>query len=162
MKYVFDRTIEDVMRAIELRGKVTQSGITALTPGEQTEYLSGLKGAYNYQDLNRVEGNTQELAARLVVGGYAVDVSSPKTWTMADFPTAGELERIRQNIVALRAALKLHSSVPQTPSNLNPMDIGKANNIELIQYSINKALNAITSMLVNLGTFYMGEGGFLI
>lgn len=160
--YVFDRTIEDVMRAIELRGKVSNGGIASLTAAEQTEYLNGLKGTYNYQDLNRVEGNTQELAARLDVAGYAVDVSAPKTWAMEDFPTIGELERIRQNIVALRAALKLHSSVPQTPSNLNTMDIGKANNLERIQYEVDKALNAITSMLVNLGTFYMGEGGFLI
>lgn len=162
MKYVFDRTIEDVMRAIELRGKVSTNGIVGLTAEEQAEYLAGLKGTYNYQDLNRVEGNTQELAARLAVGGYAANVSAPKTWTMADFPTVGELERIRQNIVALRKALKLPSSVPQTPSNLNPMDIGKANNLERIQYAVDKALNAITSMLINLGTFYTGEGGFLI
>lgn len=160
--YVFDRTIEDVMRAIELRGKVSNGGIASLTEAEQTEYLSGLKGTYNYQDLNRIEGNTQELAARLAVGGYAADVSDPRTWTAEDFPTKGELERVRQNIVALRTALKLHSSVPQTPSSLDPMDIGKANNIERIQYSVDRALNAITSMLVNLGTFYIGEGGFLI
>lgn len=162
MTYVFDRTIEDVMRAIELRGKVTSGGIAALTAEEQAEYNAGLKGAYNYQDLNRVEANTYALSERLRAAGYAVQTTLPALWTRSNIPTKSSLERIRKNIEVIRGALKLRSNAPSTPNSLDPMDVSKANNIERIQYEVDLAINAITSMLVNLGTFYMGEGGFLI
>lgn len=51
---IYDRTQADVDRVYELKGKILAGGLSALTDAEKTEYMAGMKGAYNYTDLNRV------------------------------------------------------------------------------------------------------------
>ena len=52
---IFDRTQADVDRVFELKNKIlTGGGLSALTPEEQTEYMAGMKGAYNATDFNRI------------------------------------------------------------------------------------------------------------
>jgi hypothetical protein len=46
MIFVYDRTIEDVMRAIELSGRITSKGFDSLTADEKAEWQAGLKGCY--------------------------------------------------------------------------------------------------------------------
>ena len=58
---VTDRTQADVERVRELAAK----GFAAMTAAEQAEWLTGMKGAYNAADLNRVGIALNYLAARL-------------------------------------------------------------------------------------------------
>ena len=51
---VFNRTQADVDRVFILKNKILTGGLTALSDEEKTEYMAGMKGAYNYQDMNRV------------------------------------------------------------------------------------------------------------
>lgn len=67
------------------------------------------KGYCNAVDLNRLEGNCGWLGERLRPG------LRMKEWVREDFPTAGELARILENIAALRAAYYTRSDVPATP-----------------------------------------------
>lgn len=71
MNLIYDRTAEDVERALAL-AKKAEAG--TLTDTEKTEWLAGMKGCYNITDLNRVEAKVRELAAELNAAGYAVAV----------------------------------------------------------------------------------------
>ena len=71
MNLIYDRTAEDVERALAL-AKKAEAG--TLTDTEKTEWLAGMKGCYNASDMNRVEAAVQTLAAELNAAGYAVAV----------------------------------------------------------------------------------------
>ena len=71
MNLIYDRTAEDVERALAL-AKKAEAG--TLTDAEKTEWLAGMKGCYNAADMNRVEAAVQTLAAELNAAGYAAAV----------------------------------------------------------------------------------------
>ena len=73
MNLIYDRTAEDVERALAL-AKKAEAG--TLTDVEKTEWLAGMKGCYNAADMNRVEAAVQTLAAELNAAGYAVKVDA--------------------------------------------------------------------------------------
>lgn len=52
--------------------QLTVLGWDNMTEEQRAEWLAGLKGAYNYTDLNRVTAALDYLAARLNESGYAV------------------------------------------------------------------------------------------
>ena len=69
MNLIYDRTAEDVERALAL-AKKAEAG--TLTDVEKTEWLAGMKGCYNATDMNRVEAAVKTLAAELRKYGYSV------------------------------------------------------------------------------------------
>lgn len=71
MNLIYDRTAEDVERALAL-AKKAEAG--TLTDAEKAEWLAGMKGCYNVADMNRVEAAVQTLAAELNAAGYPVAV----------------------------------------------------------------------------------------
>ena len=76
MNLIYDRTAEDVERALAL-AKKAEAG--TLTDAEKAEWLAGMKGCYNAADMNRVEAAVQTLAAELNAAGYAVEVGNTHT-----------------------------------------------------------------------------------
>ena len=71
MNLIYDRTAEDVERALAL-AKKAEAG--TLTGTEKTEWLAGMKGCYNAADMNRVEAAVKQLAAELNAAGYPAAV----------------------------------------------------------------------------------------
>lgn len=71
MNLIYDRTAEDVERALTL-AKKAEAG--TLTDAEKTEWLAGMKGCYNATDMNRVEAAVKALAAELNTAGYPAAV----------------------------------------------------------------------------------------
>ena len=71
MNLIYDRTAEDVERALAL-AKKAEAG--TLTDAEKAEWLAGMKGSYNATDLNRVEAAVKQLAAELNAAGYPTAV----------------------------------------------------------------------------------------
>ena len=71
MNLIYDRTAEDVERALAL-AKKAEAG--TLADAEKTEWLAGMKGCYNAADMNRVEAAVQTLAAELNAAGYPAAV----------------------------------------------------------------------------------------
>lgn len=71
MNLIYDRTAEDVERALTL-AKKAEAG--TLTDVEKAEWLAGMKGCYNAADMNRVEAAVQTLAAELNAAGYPAAV----------------------------------------------------------------------------------------
>ena len=153
---VFDRTAEDVERVKTLKSQIMTYGLSSLSQAERTEYLAGMKGAYNYTDMNRVGQAVAFLAQRLTalpgeleayrasigVGEDAIfnlpynpdQVSvNPKTdWSVTDIPTVSQIKTYLANISNLRSILALPSGTPSPPSNLNAMTYTTANNLEKI------------------------------
>lgn len=75
---IIDRTSADVSYARQQTLKILRSGWDSLTESEQSEYLAGLKGAYNPSDLNRVTHAMEYLVERLRSYGYAVKYEKVK------------------------------------------------------------------------------------
>ena len=72
---IYDRTLEDVAEVRRLLAKLDPETGDGLTAAEQAKWDAGLKGAYNFTDLNRVESAVKLLAAALTSAGYLVKVT---------------------------------------------------------------------------------------
>ena len=62
---IFDRTQADVDRVFSLKNKILTEGLSSLSAEEKAEYMAGMKGAYNFQDMNRVGQAVQYIANRM-------------------------------------------------------------------------------------------------
>ena len=83
---IYDRTQTDVTYAAELNRKLGRG--EALTSQELVDWNAGLKGAYNANDLNRVDAAVRELGGMLTAAGYPVEYVDPRGIT----PSGGSNE----------------------------------------------------------------------
>lgn len=153
MNLITDRTAADVERYLTLRNK----GFENLTAAEKTEWLSNMKGAYNYTDLNRVEDAVQYLANKLRERGYRADVSARKTWTMSSLPTLSDMNTYLENIKILRNAFATLSTTPQAPSTIKGFTYKEANAIEQIIVDVDQLLDNMMSAWFFSGDLFSGE-----
>lgn len=153
MNLITDRSAADVERYLTLRNK----GFANLTTAERTEWLSPMKGAYNYTDLNRVEEAVQYLAGKLRERGYRADVSSAKTWSMNSLPTMADMNRYLNNIKVIRGAFATLRTTPQAPESIAGFTYREANAIEQIIFDVNQLLENMISVWFFSGDLYSGE-----
>lgn len=161
---IFDRTQADVDRVYALKQKILTGGLTSLTAEEKSEYMGGMRGAYNATDLNRVGQAVSYLADRFTdlpgeleayreEKGVADDelyhvpydpstvVVSPKqNWTVADIPTNSQVQTYLNNLLMLRRQLVLPADAPMVPTSLNNLTFDTANQIEYLLWLVNTAL----------------------
>ena len=128
---IYDRTTSDVNYA-----KTHQS---------DNEFL---KGAYNYTDLNRVETWCEYLATELNNVGYSINITTKTDWTMADFPTKAEMERVRLNIRQIMTGYHFITKIYQETPNFKYFH---ANRWEQI-------LNEICWLMVGMKDWYTYSG----
>ena len=83
MNLITDRTTQDVNRVKFLAAKAWQD----MTEAERAEWLSPMKGAYNYTDLNRVEEAVAFVAGRLKEFGYLSTLPATRVWSAKDIPS---------------------------------------------------------------------------
>ena len=69
IEMITDRTMSDV----ELVKSLVKKGLKRMTDDEKRSFLSGMKGAYNYTDFNRVESIVKYLSDRLVKVPVEID-----------------------------------------------------------------------------------------
>ena len=166
---VFDRTQEDVDRVKDFKRRILNNGWNSLSQAEKTEYLAGMKGAYNATDLNRIgqaidfiAGNMVAAAATLAayraargvaedsqfdlpVNTSAVSEIDAKTdWTIPDIPAKAQTDQILADIATLRAGMPLPVDAPDLPANMDALDYLIANDIEYLLYAIDEAFNGLT------------------
>lgn len=153
MNLITDRTAADVERYLTLRNK----GFENLTAAERTEWLSPMKGAYNYTDLNRVEEAVQYLADKLRERGYRVEIGTAKTWTMSSLPTVADMNRYLDNVRVIRGAFATLSTTPQVPSVAAGLTYKEANDIEQILVDVNQLLENMMSAWFFSGDLFSGE-----
>lgn len=157
---VYDRTQADVDRVFTLKNKILTEGLNALSVEEKTEYMAGMKGAYNYGDMNRVGQAVAYIADRMTalpgeldayraekgVGddpNYEVPydpstvvVSAKTDWAMGDTPTQSLVKAYLNNLTVLRKQLNLPSNAPAVPPSLDNLTYVTANEIEYLLYVI--------------------------
>ena len=148
-----DRTQFDVDRVNNLARK----GWANMTAEERAEWESGLKGAYNCTDLNRVQSAVRYLQDRFASVGYFVNLSDARTWTVKDVPTQSEMAEHLADVRAIRGVLTLFSNTPPVPETMAGLNYIKANHIEQILLDVDALLTNMISSFVYSGEFYGGE-----
>lgn len=148
-----DRTQFDVDRVNNLAKK----GWANMTAEERADWETGLKGAYNCTDLNRVQSAVRYLQDRFAAIGYFVELSDPRTWTVQDSPTQTEMAEYLADVRAIRGIITLFNNTPQVPDTMVGFNYIKANNIEQILLDVDTLLTNMVSSFVYSGEFYGGE-----
>lgn len=134
---------------------------------EQLNYNHTAQDFWNYSDLNRVEEWTQYLCDRLNTYGYGVKIA-PKTWSIGEYPTPTQLERIRSNINALQ---DVWFAVPEwrelmaahRPDGRETINAEQVNAQEWDLQQMHDYLQAMVKVfeLKQAGTLFMIAGGVL-
>ena len=161
---IYDRTKADVDRVFTLKSKILTEGLNALSAEEFAEYMGGMKGAYNYTDLNRVAQAVAYIADRMIAipeelksyreRNQVADASvyrvpydadsievNPKTdWNIENYPTRSEMESYLADLTTLRKQIKLPANAPAVPASMNNLTCSLANDIERLLAIIHDAL----------------------
>ena len=150
---ITDRTSQDVDRVKILAEKAWHD----MTAEERTEWLSPMKGAYNYTDLNRVEEAVAYVATRLWELGYLSFVPETIVWTGEDIPTESDLFRYFGNVAMLRRAVAVWASTPEAPVNIDRFGANEANALEQILIDVDLVLTRISQAWFYSGDLYSAE-----
>jgi hypothetical protein len=95
-----------------------------------------------YTDLNRIESAIKWVSYVLNRYGYQNVTRNKLNWKPEDRRTDSEMDRLRANLVAIRAAYYTPSSTPQTPEKITFTSIYQANFIERIIYDLGVLVEA--------------------
>lgn len=149
---VTDRTIEDVNIWKALREK----SLDSMTDEEKAQWSRG-KGAYNYEDLNRVEGAVFMLANRMKELGVHVPVLTKTDWGVGDAPTESDLKRYFENLAKLRASSSGFHLSPTPPKDADGFDYVAANTVEEMLRYIDIWTRGAKNQRVCAGEIFGGE-----
>lgn len=171
---IYDRTQADVDRVSTLTLKILRGGLSSLTEEEKEEYLAGMKGAYNYTDLNRVGQAVTYIASKMIelpedLKNYMEEkqvdsesiyvlpydpaevVVTPKTdWVISDIPVKSQIDTYLSNLRTLKGILELPETAPEVPTSLDQLGYESANNIEELLAIIDTTLSAVESHYYDL------------
>ena len=159
---ITDRTQEDVERAEYLSGLWVYDQATgglrwSGTTEELSEWSSGLKGAYNASDLNRVGSAVEYVAGRFAAYGYAVNVSPRKDWSMGDIPREADMVKYLAEVEQLRSLVSVMPTTPETPGDMENLWWWEANDIEQILKDLDFLLGNMAAAWMYSGEIYAGE-----
>jgi len=149
---ITDRASQDVDRVRVLAAKAWQD----MTAEERAEWLSPLKGAYNYTDLNRVEEAVAYVSERLNEFGYLPFLPTTRNWSAGDIPNTSDLSRCFGNVAQLRRAITVWASTPYAP-NANSFGANEANDLEQILVDVDLVLTRISQAWFYSGDLYSAE-----
>ena len=109
---ITDRTILDIDKLQEY----DEIGYKNLTTKQKNEWLSGMKGALNSSDLNRIESNQQYIFT-LLSNQYILTFKT--NWLMTDFVEDSDENRILMNLKTLMQPFNFEEEpqVPEKPLN---------------------------------------------
>ena len=150
---ITDRTAYDVYRWKELRDK----GWQAMTDDEKAEWLSAVKGAYNYTDFNRVEGAVAIVAHRLTEAGYIFRPVTKSDWKVTDLPTKADMDRYFGNVAELREKIQVLPTTPKAPTTKTKFTHDGANNLEQIIFDVGNLTEKMHEAWHYAGDLICGE-----
>ena len=152
---ITDRTQQDVAE-VKALAEAIKSGTA--TEEQVRQYLHvPQKGAYTYEDMNRVELAVMYVAERLFAFGYLSDLPTTREWSMEDKPTDSDFAVYFLNVAKIREAIPVRDTTPQTPTSILGFDIYKANALEQILVDVDQMLNEIQTTWFYSGDLYAGE-----
>lgn len=182
IEMITDRTMSDV----ELAKSLVKKGLKRMTDDERRSFLSGMKGAYNYTDFNRVENVVKYLSDRLVKVPVEIDnlrkelyialdsafsvpydpseyenINVKTDWEVSNILTETDRVRYIGNIEHIVLSL---SDLPESfPMSLDGLTYSGANAIEQSLVNIDILLTELKkskeTLLINTSkaVFYSGE-----
>ena len=152
---VTDRTAADLARWLDLRNK----GYANMTEAERAEWDSGMKGAYNIGDLNRVGAALNYLRDRLTEASYLTQSAfiAKTDWAVSDIPTASDLFNYLRYVSVIREAIAQFATTPATPTNTGGLDYQEANNIEKILVDVDQLITNMQAHCYYCGELFCGE-----
>lgn len=162
---IYDRTPEDVAEVRRLLAKLDPETGNGLTAAEQAKWDAGLKGAYNFTDLNRVESAVKLLAAALTSAGYPVEVtpvlkgskSEDREWQEGDIVRRAQWVTYLDNVQRLRDAYYTLAETGELPKPEDKLGYVGANNIEKVLADIDLLIDCMKSSYRRCGTFRAGN-----
>ncbi len=144
--FVYDRTQEDVDRFYQMKA----AGWEQLTETEKREWLAGLKGCLNTQDLKRIENNISIIAGLLGMELYTNKDNLP------EFPNTLYFGRMLSNVETLRESEFIYVETPQTPeAPLNTWQ--KVNDVEKILHDVYLVFTENKNSLYYCGELLSGD-----
>lgn len=155
MNLITDRTAQDLDRVKILAEKAWQD----MTEEERAEWLSPMKGAYNYTDFNRVGVALNYVRDRLIETGYlSAGVFEAKVnWSVSDIVTETDLRGYLRDVSTIREALARYDTTPAVPEYSGSLNYIEANNIEKILLDVDALITNMISILLYSNDFYAGE-----
>lgn len=158
LSLVTDRTQSDVDTANRIKTKRAAGGWSNLTTAEQTAFLAGLKGSYNYTDLNRVGAAVAYLAGFINGYGYTVSVAAKTSWAQGEVITPADAAVYITDVAAIKAAFYGTTNLPTAMSG---MTYAEANNIETLLLEVESYINQMIAGFRRCGNATCGQGVFL-
>ena len=181
IKMIIDRSQSD----IDIAKSLIKKGFQNMTSDEKQSFLSGLKGAYNYSDFNRIEATVYYLANRLkdiwiesetLANELGVawdemfnypydkyrfdDISTKYDWSVDDILNKANRERYINNIKTI--LISFIDDITDIPNSLEKMNFEGANNIEkqllLLNEKIVAAKNNNDNMMLNASKSWAYSG----
>lgn len=149
---IYDRTIEDVTQALEIRKNYVQKGL----PLEQAQIDILERGTLTINTINRIENKIQELQNKFNEIYYFCGDVSIKNWQYSQiFYYETEFTRILHNIELLMQAFYVKDDTPQIPE----IDVyfQNINDMEKILYDLETIYNDMQLLFRECGTFECGE-----
>ena len=147
---ITDRTQADVDKAKTYKNKVW----SALSNDEKTEWLSGLKGAYNASDLNRVGQNINYITSQLHEYGYLAEIAPKIDWKIADIPSEAKMAKYLSDVSLAKEAF--HGTII-IPATMNGLNYDGANNIEKLLEEVSTNISNMIAEFYYSGELYSGE-----
>lgn len=131
-------------------GVMLEAGDTrhSYVPYAQVLPTAARKGAYNYNDLNRVELAVAEVSEEL-----NLDLVTKTDWSAWDIPKQADMKRFLGNIEKIRTMGIPLATTPKAPASMNKLTYGGANDIEKILMDI----YASAENVLRSGEIYCGE-----
>ena len=148
-QWITDRTQSDVDRVKEITAKARTG---TWTDAEQKEWFSGMKGALNYTDFNRIESGIQELG--FIVGA---SVSVKTDWTDSGYMKVSDANRWLSNVNSIRAKCSGSSAIADTPESMNKLNFSTMNQIERILLDIETLAKTYVTFS---GEYMTGDGQY--
>lgn len=109
------------------------------------------KGHYNFNDLNRIESNSEILALDL-----GLILTFKTDWLTTDFPLATDIQRILDNVVAIRVAYYVYDDAPDNP--VMPInEFNKANALERILNDVHSIFELNKDVFYYTSEIFAGE-----
>ena len=153
LQLITDRTQTDVEYAQQLNA----IGWANMSSGQRSEYLGGLKGAYNATDLNRVGSAVNYVAQRLTDAGYQVLVAPKINWSVSDIPTQSDMTAYLADVQTMRDVFPMPSTTPELPADMAGLTYQEANNIEQILLDVDALITAMANAWYYSGEIQCGE-----
>jgi hypothetical protein len=153
VEMIIDRSPGDTQRWKELQAK----GFAAMSAEERTEWLTPMKGSYNYTDMNRVETAVQYVAERLRAAGFVIDPIVKTTWKVSEIPSRTDMVRYYNNVAELREIIPVYPTTPEAPTVEQKLSYQEANALEQILVDVDELLTKIQQAWFYSGEIYLGE-----